>query len=211
MDGKFLGDYASPLHDFYKPIVVGFSISEGATAAQVAEIIAEKIKLAIPDNNKFINVENTKGNAVITVTLTDYYMFVKKENVVLQKLVLPACGETCIGEYEEVEGVTFNETQKAQQPFATGTWLIENQRIPNSSNFRYFGLNGEMPIANAKYVQYTFDYAQDRPGLGGHSGVGQNITAITNHTFFVIDSAAKSFETAFAGAKGGFAGDALEE
>ena len=68
-----------------------------------------------------------------------------------------------------------------------------------------------MPIASAKYVQYSFDYVSDRPGLGGHSGVGQGITAITNHTFFVIESAAKAFETAFTGAKGGFAGAALEE
>lgn len=68
-----------------------------------------------------------------------------------------------------------------------------------------------MPIASAKYVQYSFDYVSDRPGLGGHSGVGQGITAITNHTFFVIESAAKAFETAFTGAKGGFAGAAPEE
>lgn len=68
-----------------------------------------------------------------------------------------------------------------------------------------------MPIASAKYVQYSFDYISDRPGLGGHSGVSQGITAITNHTFFVIESAAKAFETAFANAKGGFDGDPKEE
>lgn len=208
MDGKFLSDYASPAYNgFYKPIVVNFCVTEGASAANVAELIAEKLNLALPENNKFVKIEHVKGNAAITVTATDYYMFVNEDDVVLQKLTLPACGDTCVGEYVIVGGVTFNETQKAQQPFATGTWLLENQRLPNSNNFRYFGIN-EMPIASAKYVQYTFDYAQDRPGLGGHSGVGQGITAITNHTFFVIESAAKAFEDAFATAKGGFTGDA---
>ena len=54
-----------------------------------------------------------------------------------------------------------------------------------------------MPIAGAIYVQYSFDYVSDRPGLGGHSGVGQGITAITNHTFFVEQNAAAKFEEVF--------------
>ena len=54
-----------------------------------------------------------------------------------------------------------------------------------------------MPIAGAIYVQYSFDYVSDRPGLGGHSGVGQGITAITNHTFFVAPEAVADFEAQF--------------
>ena len=211
MDGKFLSDYASPAYDgFYKPIVVAFKVADGATADAVAKTIAEKIELALPENNKFIVVDYTSG-AVVTLKATDFYMFVKPEDVVLQVSVLPACGDSCLGEYVDATGVTAKTTVESKQPFATGTWLLENQRLPNSNNFRYFGFNDEMPIASAKYVQYSFDYVSDRPGLGGHSGVGQGITAITNHTFFVIESAAKAFETAFADAKGGFDGDPKEE
>ena len=58
-----------------------------------------------------------------------------------------------------------------------------------------------MPIAGATYVQYTFDYRSERPGLGGHSGVGQEIAAITTHTFFVEEHAADKFEAVFSGVK----------
>ena len=200
MDGKFLSDWASPEYNgFYKPLIVAFDVTEGMSAAKIAELVAEKLGLALPENNKFIKVAYTKGDTIITVTATDDYMFVKKENVVLQKIVLPACGDTCIGEYVDAEGITFAETVAAKQPFATGAWLLENQRLPNSNNFRYFGFNDEMPIAGALYNQYTFDYRSERPGLGGHSGVGQEIAAITSHTFFVMQGdAADAFEAVFA-------------
>ena len=84
-----------------------------------------------------------------------------------------------------------------KQPFATGTWIMENLRLPNTLNYRYFGSNDEMPIANEIYTQFTFDYTSDRPGLGGHSGVGQAIAAVTTHTFYVASSAVEAFKTAF--------------
>jgi hypothetical protein len=49
-----------------------------------------------------------------------------------------------------------------------------------------------MPNPNTVYTQYTFDYVQDRPGLGGHSGVGQGIQAITTHTFYIAEGDAQT-------------------
>ena len=208
MDGKFLSDWASPEYNgFYKPFVIGLDVNE-ANVEKMAEYLCEQINLALAENNKFIKV-SYEGDS-LTIEATDNYMVLKPENFKFEKYEVVGC-DTCLGEYipkKIQEYITVEEEGK--QPFATGTWLLENQRLPNSNNFRYFGFNDEMPIAGAIYVQYSFDYVSDRPGLGGHSGVGQGITAITNHTFFVIESAAKDFETAFAGAKKGFAGDALE-
>lgn len=208
MDGKFLGDWASPEYNgFYKPFVVGLEFTDANVekGVNVAKYVAEQINLALPENNKYIKVTSKGDNVVIDAT--DDYMIFKKEDVKFEKYEFIGC-DPCLGEYIPKK-ISVSVTP-GKQPFATGTWLLENQRIPNSNNFRYFGFNDEMPIAGAIYVQYSFDYVSDRPGLGGHSGVGQGITAITNHTFFVIESAAKDFETAFAGAKGGFAGDELE-
>jgi hypothetical protein len=129
-------------------------------------------------------------------------MILKPENVKFERYEVVGC-DTCLGEYVPKNiAVVYaknekGEEMKGKQPFATGTWLLENQRLPNSNNFRYFGFNDEMPIAGAIYVQYSFDYVSDRPGLGGHSGVGQGITAITNHTFFVEQNAAPEFEKVF--------------
>ena len=213
MDGKFLSDWASPEYNgFYKPFVIGLDVTEERAVA-MAEYLCEQINLALAENNKFIKVSYEGNN--LTIEATDNYMILKPENFKFEKYEVVGC-DTCLGEYipkkitVEYAKNEAGEEMKGKQPFATGTWLLENQRLPNSNNFRYFGFNDEMPIAGAIYVQYSFDYVSDRPGLGGHSGVGQGITAITNHTFFVIKSAAKDFETAFAGAKDGFDGDALE-
>ena len=135
----------------------------------------------------------------VVIDATDDYMILKPENVKFEKYEVVGC-DTCLGEYIPKEIRKYITVEKeGKQPFATGAWLLENQRLPNSNNFRYFGFNDEMPIAGLVYTQYTFDYVSDRPGLGGHSGVGQDITAITNHTFFVEQNAAPEFEKVFAG------------
>ena len=197
MDGKFLSDWASPEYNgFYKPFVIGLDMNEAVvdSDATVANYIAEQIKLALSETYQFIKV-SVEGTDVV-IEATDNYMILKPENFRFEKYEVVGC-DTCLGEYipkkMEVELV-----KEGKQPFATGTWLLENQRLPNSNNFRYFGFNDEMPIAGALYNQYSFDYRSERPGLGGHSGVGQEIAAITSHTFFVMQGeAAEAFEAAF--------------
>ena len=195
MDGKFLGDWASPEYNgFYKPFVVGLDVNE-ANVEKMAEYLCEQINLALAENNKFIKVSFEGDN--LTIEATDNYMILKPENFKFEKYEVVGC-DTCLGEYIPKKIKEYITVEKeGKQPFATGTWLLENQRLPNSNNFRYFGFNDEMPIAVAIYVQYSFDYVSDRPGLGGHSGVGQGITAITNHTFFVEQNAAPKFEEVF--------------
>lgn len=196
MDGKFLGDWASPEYNgFYKPFVIGLEFTDvnGEKGATVAKYIAEQINAALPENNKYIKVE-AKGDNVI-IDATDDYMIFKAEDVKFEKYEVVGC-DTCLGEY--IPKKISVKVTPGKQPFATGTWLLENQRLPNSNNFRYFGFNDEMPIAGALYNQYSFDYRSERPGLGGHSGVGQEIAAITSHTFFVMQGeAAEAFEKVF--------------
>ena len=195
MDGKFLSDWASPEYNgFYKPfvIVLEFTDANAEKGADVAKYIAEQINLALAENNKFIKVEAKGDNVVIDAT--DDYMIFKSENVKFEKYEVVGC-DTCLGEY--ISKKISVKVTPGKQPFATGTWLLENQRLPNSNNFRYFGFNDEMPVAGLIYTQYTFDYVSDRPGLGGHSGVGQGITAITTHSFFVAPEAVADFEAQF--------------
>jgi hypothetical protein len=196
MDGKFLSDWASPEYNgFYKPFAIGleFTDANAEKGANVAKYIAEQINAALPENNKYIKVKAEGDNVVIDAT--DDYMIFKAEDVKFEKYEVVGC-DTCLGEY--IPKKISVKVTPGKQPFATGTWLLENQRIPNSNNFRYFGFNDEMPVAGALYNQYSFDYRSERPGLGGHSGVGQEIAAITSHTFFVMQGeAAEAFEAAF--------------
>jgi len=194
MDGKFLSDYASPAYQgFYKPIVVGLNVTdENVEGAALAEYIAAQIKLALPENNEFVKVSVDGTNVIVEAT--DNYMLFKEESVKFEKYEVVGC-DTCLGEYipKKIEV----EVVEGKQPFATGAWILENLRLPNTLNYRYFGSNDEMPVAGALYTQFTFDYVSDRPGLGGHSGVGQGITAITTHTFYVAEGAVAAFKAAF--------------
>ena len=196
MDGKFLSDWASPDYNgLYKPFVVGLDINEVNTESDevLAAYVAEQIKLVLSENNQFVKV-SVNGTDVV-IDATDDYMLFSENPVKFEKYEVIGC-DTCLGEYipKKVEV----EVVAGKQPFATGAWLLENQRLPNSNNFRYFGFNDEMPVAGALYNQYSFDYTSDRPGLGGHSGVSQEIKAVTNHTFFVMQGeAAEAFEAVF--------------
>ena len=179
-----MSDYATPEYaGFYKPILVNFKAA--AANADTATAVKEALEVALPEE-----VSVSASSNVVTVTAKDAY--VRFEGGKLEKFV-PKDGLDCVGEYEEVS-FTPNITN-GKQPFATGAWIIENLRLPNTLNYRYFVSNDEMPIANEVYTQYTFDYVSDRPGLGGHSGVGQGITAVTTHTFYVAESAKAAFET----------------
>lgn len=196
MDGKFLSDWASPEYKgFYKPFVIGLDVNE-ANVEKMAEYLCEQINLALAENNKFIKV-SYEGDE-LTIEATDNYMILKPENFKFEKYEVVGC-DTCLGEYipKPIKKEWFTTVKPGKQPFATGTWLLENQRLPNSNNYRYFGFNDEMPVAGLTYTQYTFDYETERVGLGGHSGVGQGIRAITNHTFFVAPDAVAAFEAAF--------------
>lgn len=196
MDGKFLSDWASPAYQgFFKPFVIGLEVNE-TNVTEMAKYLYEQINLALAENNKFIKV-SYEGNE-LTIEATDNYMILKPENFKFEKYEVVGC-DTCLGEYipkKFQEYITVEK--KGRAPFATGTWILENLRLPNTLNYRYFGSNDEMPVAGTTYTQYTFDYRSERPGLGGHSGVGQGIEAITTHTFYCANgAAADAFEKAF--------------
>ena len=73
------------------------------------------------------------------------------------------------------------------EDFATGEWLVENLRFPTYPNIRYASASeDERPINGQEYVEFSFSYQSPRPGLGGMSGVGQGMTAVTRHIYYVL-------------------------
>lgn len=174
---QYLAEYASPNWQvFGKPIVVGF----GATKASDVDALYNAIVLAIPDGNKFIKI--TKETTDVTLEGTSNYMTFDK--VQLVKIV---------GEKEEVVADVVKSTVKNVEPFATKEWIIENLRFPTYPNIRYASAS-TMPTADL-YTEFAFTYRVPRIGLGGLSGVGQAIDAVTRHIFYVPTTLAGDFET----------------
>lgn len=192
-NSKFYADYATAVWKFQKPIYAEFTVvgdSTDNTAALMATKIANAIKLALPENNKYITVTVDDGNVIITATdATDMF-----ESVVIEKYepnsVLPSEGQYVVSTVVGTIAKTDNEV-----PFATGDWLIENLRFPSYPNTRYNSINGdETPVPGQLYTQYSFRYIAERKNLSGIGSVGQRLVSITNHVFYIPSTLEATFE-----------------
>lgn len=124
--------------------------------------LQKAIELAIPEGNKLFSV-SVSGRAVTLTASTKYMDFDKI-----------AVDDKLVALTTDVKNV---------EPFATKEWIIENLRFPTYSNIRYNSAS-VMPTADL-YTEYAFTYRVPRVGLGGLSGVGQAIDAVTRHIFYV--------------------------
>jgi hypothetical protein len=192
-NSKFYADYATAVWKFQKPIYAEFTVvgdSTDNTAALMATKIANAIKLALPENNKYITVTVDDNGVIITATdATDMF-----ESVVIEKYepnsVLPSEGQYVVS---TVVGTILKTDNKV--PFATGDWLIENLRFPSYPNTRYNSINGdEKPVPGQLYTQYSFRYIAERKNLSGIGSVGQRLVSITNHVFYIPSTLEATFE-----------------
>lgn len=192
-NSKFYADYATAVWKFQKPIYAEFTVvgdSTDNTAALMATKIANAIKLALPENNKYITVTVDDGGVIITATdATDMF-----ESVVIEKYepnsVLPSEGQYVVSTVVGTIAKTDNKV-----PFATGDWLIENLRFPSYPNTRYNSINGdEKPVPGQLYTQYSFRYIAERKNLSGIGSVGQRLVSITNHVFYIPSTLEATFE-----------------
>ncbi len=192
-NSKFYADYATAVWKFQKPIYAEFTVvgdSTDNTAALMATKIANAIKLALPENNKYITVTVDDDDVIITATdATDMF-----ESVVIEKYepnsVLPSEGQYVVSTVVGTIAKTDNEV-----PFATGDWLIENLRFPSYPNTRYNSINGdEKPVPGQLYTQYSFRYIAERKNFSGIGSVGQRLVSITNHVFYIPSTLEATFE-----------------
>ena len=160
---------------FGKPIVVGFG--------KDADLV-ESVKLAIPEGNKFIKVSGS-GNSVVIEGSTPY--------IDIDKVCVT---DVATGVETKIEP-TVAEGDERIEPFATKEWIIENLRFPTYPNIRYASAS-TMPTAEV-YTEFAFTYRVPRVGLGGLSGVGQALDAVTRHIFYVPTELATSFEKGLTG------------
>lgn len=192
-NSKFYADYATAVWKFQKPIYAEFTVvgdNTDNTTQLMATKIANAIKLALPENNKYVTVAVNGANVVITASdATDMF-----ESVVIEKYtpnsVLPSEGEYAVSTAVGTIATTDNKV-----PFATGDWLVENLRFPSYPNTRYNSINGdETPVPGQLYTQYSFRYIAERKNLSGIGSVGQRLVSITNHVFYIPSTLEAIFE-----------------
>lgn len=200
LDPAAIAEYAYPnWASFGKPIVVGFTHKDGGVFAKE---LAAALKDAIPYNNKFVTVSDTKdATDTSSVVLTASMFGMNFEGAKLEKLVDGGCDPCNPDKYELITDnySTVSKTIAAEKmiPFGTGEKLVENYRFPTYSNVRYASLGSdEAPIPGALYTMYSFSYDSPRPGFGGLAGVGQKVDAQTRHIYWVKSDVVDAFDSA---------------
>lgn len=165
-----LAEFASPNWNvFGKPVIIGFK----ATKASDVDAVLDAVKLAFPAGNTAVTVSKS-GNDVIITGASKYISFDKEQLVKVEE------GEKGVEETVVSDAI---DIVANVEPFGTKEWIIENLRFPTYPNIRYNSA-GNMPTAE-RYDELSFAYAVPRVGLGGLSGVGQGLTAVTRHIFYV--------------------------
>lgn len=195
LEGRYYSDYKYPWSEFHKLIMAEFEVTTdmSGSAAKVAEAAVKALKAYIPSDYKYA-VSMTAETGKVKVLCTDPYQVIKSAKV--QKLEESGCYDGC-SDKEYVDSTATVAITKNVAPFATGEWLTENLRFPTYPNLRYASANeDERPIPGATYVQYAFEYVSPRRGLTGQGTVGQALSSVTHHVFYVLDSLATAFDEA---------------
>lgn len=183
---KYLVDYANAnWANFGKSVVVEFSATKDA--ANVAKNLVSALEEATKDLDKMFTLSVSAKNEVVG-TFVEKYFAIGKDNIVVSVYN----NDTLV----EVPDVA--KTTDTVAPFATADWLVENLRFPSYPNVRYAAKNSdEYPVAGQVYDQVSFQYAVERPGLGGLSAVGQKIESVTTHVLYIKHAEADALAALF--------------
>jgi len=211
VDPHALFEYGYPNYNsFGKQVLVDF-VSSG-TAATDAVTILDSILPQIVEND--LTFLHDAGSSSTNVVLEVGHYGLRIDSMALAEYDPTTC-DSCIGEYLTPKSIidhgtivstwgtgaqaAVTHTTTGVDPFATGQWLIENLRFPSYPNIRYHAIGkGNQPIASEKYTMFSFAYESPRPGLGGLSGVGQKMEAVTRHIYYVRGEVSDTSSPAYA-------------
>lgn len=186
-----------------RPLMYEFAVKDAsATAADIAKEAArviEKIQTIYGDH--WIKA-SANGNNLVIEGMDEYQLFTKAE---IQKFD-PTLNTALVGgEFVTIatalpagdpdyDGV--NTIVKSKEGFGTYWMILKDLRLPTLEARRFAALNEEeLPVAGAKYNQYTIYYCKER-GIMGGDAVGEVTKSMTTHVFYVKEDLAADFETA---------------
>lgn len=186
-----------------RPLMYEFAVKDAsATAADIAKEAArviEKIQTIYGDH--WIKA-SASGNNLVIEGMDEYQLFTKAE---IQKFD-PTLNTALVGgefvtiatalpaDDPDYDGV--NTIVKSKEGFGTYWMILKDLRLPTLEARRFAALNEEeLPVAGAKYNQYTIYYCKER-GIMGGDAVGEVTKSMTTHVFYVKADLAADFEAA---------------
>ena len=172
-----------------KPLVYEFRITSNNTAGNKVAVEAKRVidKIQSFYGDKWI--KTSVDDDVLTISGTDEYQLFTEAK--LQKLNVAANNPLTNELFEDIAEGTI---VPCKEGFGTYTHILKDLRLPTMEARRFEAVNQEeLPIPGAKYNQYTIYYKVDRGTFGG-AVVGQQVTSMTTHVFYVNEAISGEFE-----------------
>lgn len=181
-----------------KPIFVEFEVTaKENTAALVADkvIAITKKYLQMVYEDKIINIVKDSTTGIIIKGISGEQRFSKVALEKWENNDWTTLDESING----VAGTKITVTAIGDNGFGTYRNIIKDLRLPTAANTRWTHIvQDETPVLGGMYDQYTIVYCVHR-GVLGSDAVGDDVTSITEHVFYVkSDVNEASFKDAIA-------------
>ena len=170
--------------------ILQFEVAGNATPATMADDLEAAIKAYNRDSKNAKCTVSVNG-AILTLTGVDEY--IRFASVEFHELVESVTG------YDSFEvKATGTVSTPGSEGFGTPRWIMQHLRMPTLENTGWTALHqDERPIPGGLYTQYSLKQAVKRGELQGMGAVGQEMTSVTTHVFYVLTGAVSTaFETA---------------
>lgn len=192
---SYVSEYANDmsynaLQKYYE--ITGVSTAAGLVTAFVS-LINKEAKL-----KDIVYVTPTDGgSAALTLEVVDEYTrFIE---VLIQEV--SSVSLTGYDTYTTLEDVLATGTLTVgKEGFGTVKQITKNLRLPTLANTNWTAINQEeKPVAGGQYTQYSLKIKTNR-GSMGMNVVGQEVSSVTDHIFYVLSTLVSGFETALTNA-----------
>lgn len=179
-----------------KPIHIEFKVAHGDNTSTIADNMVKAVRFFQQNLYPYIKASKNESNKVVISGTDEYEVFNKAE---LQKLV-SATVSVYPDDQNQYKKVSEAVIANGKEGFGTYTYIMKNLRLPTLEALRFGSpTQDEMPVIGMLYNQYTLEYCKDR-GIMGSDAVGDTVTSITHHVFFVRQDLAEAFEAAITAA-----------
>lgn len=177
-----------------KIIHIEFKVEANAAASAIAASVKKAVDFYQANLYPFITASVTAGETptVVIRGADEYTVFTKAE---IQKLT-----SATVSVYPDDQNVYTKVSDaviaNGKEGFGTYTYIMKDLRLPSLEATRFTSPTlEEMPVVGGLYNQYTLEYCKDR-GILGTDAVGDDVTSITTHVFYVLSTLATAFEAA---------------
>ena len=193
--GSYTSDYANAMT---RNFLEKFYEVAGVTSGTASTLVASLETAINKENNFKDNVYFTvsKSGAALTLTAIDEYTHFEK--VEIHEVLASSASLTGYDSFTVLEDVLATGTLTlGTEGFGTVKQITKNLRLPTLANTSWLAIGqDERPIPGGEYNCYILKLKTVDTEQGGVSTVGQELTSVTTHKFYVLSTLVTVWEAA---------------